>query len=57
MMRTREQVETDPHPIDRLVLEVLIDIRDLLMPKDKEEPKPQEPIVIKKKRGRPKKVK
>ncbi len=35
-MRNRYEIETDPHANDRLTLEVLLDIRELLL---KEQPK------------------
>jgi len=51
-MRPRKQIETDGKRVDMLQLEVLLDLRDLLLPKEGIQ------IPIKgKKRGRPKKVK
>jgi len=47
-MRARKEVENDPKSYDQLYFEILLDIRDLLKPK--EEPK------RKKKRGRPKRT-
>jgi len=50
-MRNRQAVETDGKRVDLLMLEVLLDIRELLIPKEgKIIPKTGRP------RGRPKKV-
>jgi len=48
-MRKREEIEKDGTRIDILQLEVLLDIRELLMPKESE-------IIPKKKIGRPRKI-
>lgn len=46
-MRKREQIEKDPKPPEFLILEILLDVRDLIEPKGTKT-KPR-------KRGRPKK--
>ena len=48
-MRKREEIQKDGTRVDILILEVLLDIRDLLT---------KQPLdAIKKKRGRPRKIK
>lgn len=47
-MRPRNEIEKDTKPFDRLTLEVLLDVREIL------NKAPQKP---KAKRGRPKKIK
>lgn len=53
-MRTRLEIEQDPKSYERLILEVLLDIRDLLK---KAGTQTRARPVTKRKPGRPKKIK